>query len=57
MQVHIEKYGDFYAVRLTVTDTGSTLRLGLTEKEARLFASDLERCSQAMFAVLPEVDQ
>jgi hypothetical protein len=57
MQVHIEKYGDLYAVRLTVTDTEPTLRLGLTEKEARLFASDLERCSQAVFAVLPEVDK
>jgi hypothetical protein len=57
MWLRIEKYGDMYAVRLTVTDTEPTLRLGLTEKEARLLASDFERCSQAVFAVLPELDQ
>jgi hypothetical protein len=54
MQVHIEKDGDLYFVRLQVTETSFTLRL--TEEQARVLASDLERCSQAVFAVLPEVD-
>ena len=57
MQVHIEKYGELYSVCLIAPYTSLIVGLNLTEKDARVLASDFERCAQAVFAVLPELDQ
>jgi hypothetical protein len=56
MQIEFKKVGDMYRVKLTDYATGFSRTGTITEAEARTLAGDLEHCSQAIFAVLPELN-
>jgi hypothetical protein len=56
MIAKVERVGGHYLVALTDYATKVYIRKEMTEEEALDLASDLEGCSRAIFAMLPEVE-